>query len=67
VREIEHSHLNYVVLDTKQWEQTAAFYLDQHPNVMALTKNAGLGFAIPYMQQRTDARLHAGFLDPPAI
>ena len=49
MREIEHSHLNYAVLDTKKWEQTAAYYLDKHPNVLAFAKNAGLGFAIPYM------------------
>ena len=49
VREIERSHLNYAVLDTKKWEQTAAYYLDKNPNVLAFAKNAGLGFAIPYM------------------
>jgi len=48
VREVVKSHLNYVVLDTRQWEQSAAYYLDTHPNVAAFAKNAGLGFAIPY-------------------
>jgi type III restriction enzyme len=47
-REIIHSHLNYVVLDTKTWEQSAAFRIDKHPRVEAFVKNAGLGFAIPY-------------------
>lgn len=48
-REIVHSHLNYVVPDTTKWEQQAAYYLDTHPMVNAFVKNAGLGFAIPYL------------------
>ena len=48
VREVEHSHVNYVVADTKQWEQSAAYLIDTHPAVVAFVKNAGLGFAIPY-------------------
>jgi type III restriction enzyme len=49
VREVVQSHLNYVVADTKQWEQSAAYILDTHPSVDAFVKNAGLGFAIPYL------------------
>ena len=49
VREVLRSHLNYVVADTKVWEQSAAFILDTHPLVEAFVKNAGLGFAIPYL------------------
>jgi type III restriction enzyme len=49
VREVIHSQLNYVVLDTKTWEQSAAYYLDKHAAVEAFAKNAGLGFAIPYL------------------
>lgn len=49
VREVTKSHLNYVVADTSQWEQSAAYYLDKHPNVHAFVKNSGLGFAIPYL------------------
>lgn len=48
VREVVKSHLNYIVADTKQWEQSAAYYIDRHPTVRAFVKNAGLGFAIPY-------------------
>ena len=48
VREPTKSHLNYIVLDTKRWEQSAAFFLDTNPNVLALAKNSGLGFAVPY-------------------
>jgi type III restriction enzyme len=49
VREVVKSHINYVVADTKQWEQTAAYYIDKHKGVDAFVKNAGLGFAIPYL------------------
>jgi predicted nucleotidyltransferase len=48
VREVERSHLNYVVADTGRWEQSAAFHLDRDEHVAAFAKNAGLGFAIPY-------------------
>lgn len=49
VREINKSHLNYVVADTKQWEQSAAYRIDRHADVDAFAKNAGLGFAISYL------------------
>jgi type III restriction enzyme len=49
VQEVTRSHLNYVVADTRQWEQSTAYYLDNHPNVLAFVKNAGMGFAIPYL------------------
>jgi len=49
VREVLHSHLNYVVMDTKQWEQCAAYAIDTHPSVEAFVKTDGLGFAVPYL------------------
>lgn len=42
-------HINYVVADTQQWEQSATYLIDTHPAVDAFAKNAGLGFAIPYL------------------
>jgi type III restriction enzyme len=48
VREITKSHVNYVVADTKAWEQQAAYRIDTHPSVLTFVKNAGLGFGIPY-------------------
>ncbi len=48
-KEVLHCHLNYVIPDTKKWEQQAAYYLDKHSLVDAFVKNAGLGFAIPYL------------------
>lgn len=48
VRESERSHLNWIVMDTEKWEQTAAFYLDSDAHVVAFVKNFNLGFAIPY-------------------
>jgi len=49
VREVTRSHLNFVVADTKVWEQSAAYILDTHAGIEAFVKNAGLGFAIPYL------------------
>jgi type III restriction enzyme len=49
VREVLRSHVNFVVADTKKWEQSAAYFLDTHRAVQAFVKNAGLGFSIPYV------------------
>ncbi len=49
VREVSRSHVNFVVADTRAWEQQTAFYIDRHPNVLSFVKNAGLGFTIPYL------------------
>jgi type III restriction enzyme len=50
VRDVQNCHLNYAVADTLKWEQTATYYIDSHPATDAFVKNAGLGFAIPYLQ-----------------
>ncbi len=55
VRDVQKSHLNYVVQDSK-WEQSAAYHLDQHARVVAFVKNQGLGFAIPYLH---NGQLHS--------
>lgn len=49
VRDVEKSHVNYVVLDTARWEQQAAFYINNHRNVESFVKNAGMDFSIPYV------------------
>lgn len=49
VQETVRSHVNYLVADTKTWEQQAAKILDGSRKVAAWVKNAGLGFAIPYL------------------
>jgi type III restriction enzyme len=51
---VTKSHVNAVVADTKVWEQSASAYLDRHPMVEAFVKNAGLGFAIPYVHNGED-------------
>ena len=43
------SHINAVVPDTAKWEQGAAYQLDKNDLVHSFVKNAGLGFAIPYL------------------
>ncbi len=55
MREVERSHVDFVVADTKVWEQTATYFIDRHPRVTAFVKNAGLGFAIPYLH---NGRMH---------
>jgi type III restriction enzyme len=47
--EVLRSHVNYVVPDTKRWEQSAAYHIDNHKSVDTFVKNAGLGFAVPYL------------------
>jgi type III restriction enzyme len=49
VRVVLRSHVNFVVADTEKWEQSAAYVIDNHGTVAAFVKNAGLGFAIPYL------------------
>jgi type III restriction enzyme len=53
VREVLKSHINFVVADTAVWEQAAAYVIDKHERVAAFAKNAGLGFAIPYLHNDT--------------
>ena len=70
VREVVKSHVNYVVADTMLWEQSAAYHLDKHPRVSAFAKNAGLGFAIPYLHNGQPHDYQPDFLvrleaDPP--
>jgi type III restriction enzyme len=62
VREVRRSHLNYVVADTAKWEQSAAYLIDKHPAVAAFVKNAGLGFAIPYLHNGQDHDYYPDFL-----
>jgi len=54
VREVLKSHVNYVVADTRRWEQSAAYTIERHPAVHAFVKNSGLGFAIPYFANGQD-------------
>jgi type III restriction enzyme len=71
VREVVHSHVNYVVADTARWEQSAAYVLDGHESVEAFAKNAGLGFAIPYLHNGQVHEYQPDFIvrlrtDPPS-
>ena len=43
------SHVNAVVPDTAKWEQSAAYQIDRNKHVKSFVKNAGLGFAVPYL------------------
>ena len=54
VREVVRSHVNYVVADTKVWEQSAAYFIDTHPARRRVRQEPGLGFAIPYTHNGED-------------
>ena len=41
--------------DTVKWEQQAGYYLERNKGVEAYVKNAGLGFAVPYLH---DGQMH---------
>lgn len=51
VSETVKSHVNFVVADTKEWEQGVAKRLEQMPEVISYVKNQNLGFTIPYEHQ----------------
>ena len=51
VQETVKSHINYVVADTKEWEQGVAKRLEEMSEVLAYVKNQNLGFSIPYEYQ----------------
>lgn len=61
VKEIERSHLNYVVQESK-WEASAAHHLDNSPHVVSFVKNQGLGFAIPYLHAGGDHEYFPDFI-----
>lgn len=46
----DRSHLNYIVTDS-DWEAKFAQLLDEHPDVLAYTKNQNLGLTVPYSEQ----------------
>jgi len=47
-RETRKSHVSHVVLDSTQWEASAAFWLEASDDVIAYARNDHLGFLIPY-------------------
>jgi hypothetical protein len=59
VNEIEHSHLNYVVQDSK-WEGSAAYYLEHSPHVVSFVKNQRAGFRHPVSARRRRPRVFPG-------
>jgi type III restriction enzyme len=61
VKEVERSHVNYVVQDSK-WEASAAYHLDGSPHVVSFVKNQGLGFSIPYLHAGGDHEYIPDFL-----
>ena len=58
VVETVKSHVNYVVADTKSWEQKAAKALEEMETIEAFVKNEFLGFTIPYVANDGEERLY---------
>jgi len=56
------SHVNYVVADTKSWEQIAAKTLEELDEVKSYVKNAFLGFTIPYISGDKDKPYYPDFI-----
>jgi len=56
------SHVNYVVADTKKWEQIAAKSLEELPQVVSYVKNAFLNFKIPYISNGEDRNYLPDFI-----
>jgi len=56
------SHVNYVVADTKSWEQIAAKTLEELPQVQSYVKNTFLDFQIPYVKDGKDHPYHPDFI-----
>ena len=59
------SHVNYVVADTKSWEQKAAKSLedgDMNNHILSYVKNSFLGFAIPYVTEGEDHWYYPDFI-----
>ncbi len=48
------SHINYVVADTKKWEQIAAKHFEEMPEVISYVKNHFLNFSIPYVKKDSE-------------
>ncbi len=55
-------HLNAMVADTKYWEQTAGFWLDNRDDVVKWVKNEKLGFFIPYRRRGLPAKYYPDFI-----
>ena len=55
-------HLNAMAADTKQWEQSAAFALDTHSNVVRWVKNEHLGLRVPYRKHEVPANYLPDFI-----
>lgn len=61
----EHSHMNAMTADTKQWEQSAAFYLEMaclRGLAICYARNEMLNFTIPYEHQGNNLHYEPDFL-----
>ena len=59
---VTRCHLNAMVADTQQWEQSSGFILDTHPGVRRWVKNDRLGFFIPYRNRGLPSKYVPDFI-----
>ena len=59
---VHKCHLNAMVADTKQWEQSAAYCLDTHAAVSRWVKNDHLGLVVPYRKDGVRHRYLPDFI-----
>ena len=59
VREVNRSHLNYVVADTRRWEEQAAYYIDTQRPGRRVRQEPGPRLRDPLPSQRPASRLRA--------
>ena len=58
----QRSQVNQVVLDTKTWERSACFWLEQSEAVQSYVRNDHLGLTIPYEYQRITHHYEPDFI-----
>jgi type III restriction enzyme len=55
-------HINYMVADTKLWEQKTAQALEDMDEVICYVKNQGLEFTIPYVIEGDEKKYYPDFI-----
>jgi type III restriction enzyme len=55
-------HINYMVADTKSWEQKMAQALEDMDEVICYVKNQGLEFTVPYVIEGEEKKYYPDFI-----
>ena len=57
----DRSHVNWIITDS-DWEAKFAQIVEDHPRVLAYTKNHNLGFEVPYLREGEPHRYRPDYL-----